>query len=113
MYITITKQTLESNFTQSVSDFVAYLEKENEEKEWDEMEYFFNQYDNEISSKEVIQEIDGNKGKLKMTEPKFYSMTINPSPRELKHIQDSPEALKHSVWCIITLTLLLIVVIFL
>lgn len=40
MYITVTKQTLDGNFTQSVSDFVAYLEKENEGKSIDEMEHF-------------------------------------------------------------------------
>ena len=69
MYITITKQTTNGNYAQSVADFVAYLEKENEGKPIDEMEYFFNQYGEEISSKEVIQEIDGNTAKLKKTEP--------------------------------------------
>ncbi|QCX40281.1 mobilization protein [Aureibaculum algae] len=94
MYITITKQTLDSNYTQSVADFVAYLEKENDDKSIDEMEHFFNQYGEEISSKEVIQEIDGNTAKLKKTEPKFYSITVNPSARELRRLQNHSEELK-------------------
>lgn len=85
---------MDGSYAQSVSDFVAYLEKENDGKSIDEMEHFFDQYGEEISGKEVIQEIDGNTAKLKKTEPKFYSITLNPSSRELKHIQDSSEALK-------------------
>ena len=94
MYITITKQQTEGNYTQSVADFVAYLEKENEGKSVEDMEHFFNQYGEEISSKEVIHEIDNNKAKLKKTDPKFYSITVNPSPRELKRLQNSSEELK-------------------
>ena len=40
MYITVTKQRLDGNYVQSVSDFVACLEKENEGKPIDEMEHF-------------------------------------------------------------------------
>ena len=94
MYITITAQKLEGNYAQSAADFVDYLEKENEGKTTPEMEHFFDQFGDEISAKEVIEEIDGNTAKLKKTEPKFYSITLNPSARELKAIQDSPEALK-------------------
>lgn len=94
MYITITRQTTDGNYAQSASDFVAYLEKENEGKTFDEMESFFNQYGEEISSKEVIQEIDGNTAKLKKTEPKFYSITVNPSAYELKRLQNHSEELK-------------------
>ena len=94
MYITITPQKLGSNYMQSVTDFVGYLEKENEGKSIDEMEDFFNQYGEEISNKEVISEIDGNTAKLKKTEPKFYSITVNPSKYELKQLQHHPEALK-------------------
>lgn len=94
MYITITAQKLEGNYAQSASDFVDYMEKENEGKTVEEQEHFFNQYGEEISAEEVIREIDGNTAKLKKTEPKFYSITLNPSGRELKAIQDSPEALK-------------------
>ncbi|MFK5982224.1 MAG: MobB family relaxase [Flavobacteriaceae bacterium] len=94
MYITITPQKLGDNYTKSVADFVSYLEKENEGKSIDEMEYFFNQYGEDISSNEVINEIDGNTAKLKKTEPKFYSITVNPSQYELKELQNHSEALK-------------------
>ncbi|MDC6367309.1 MULTISPECIES: MobB family relaxase [Flavobacteriaceae] len=94
MYITITAQKIDSNYAQSSADFVSYLEKENEGKVMEEQELFFNQYGEEISADEVIKEIDGNTAKLKRTEPKFYSITLNPSARELKAIQDSPETLK-------------------
>src|SRR5690606_24462586 len=94
MYITITAQKVEGNYTQSATDFVDYLEKENEGKPLPEMEHFFDQYGDEISAEEVIKEIDGNTAKLKKIEPKFYSITLNPSRRELKAIGDSPEALK-------------------
>ena len=94
MYITITAQKIDGNYTQSSADFVSYLEKENEGKTVDEREHFFNQYGEEITAKEVVLDIDSNTAKLKKTEPKFYSITLNPSARELKAIQDSPEALK-------------------
>ena len=94
MYITITPQKLSGNYSQSVADYVEYLEKENQGLELDNMEHFFNQYGDEISTNQVIQEIDGNTAKLKKTEPKFYSITINPSKFELNRLQNSSEDLK-------------------
>lgn len=94
MYITITAQKVEGNYAQSAADFVDYLEKENEGKPLPELEHFFDQYGDEISAKDVITQIDGNTAKLKKKEPKFYSITLNPSQRELRAIGDSPEALK-------------------
>jgi len=94
MYITITAQKTGGNYSQSVADFVAYLEKENEGKDVEELEHFFNQYEEEILGKEVINEIDNNTAKLKKTEPKFYSITVNPSSYELKHLQNNRENLK-------------------
>jgi len=94
MYITITPQKLGDNYAQSVSDFVAYLEKENDGKPLEDMEAFFNQYGERILSKEVIHGIDSNTAKLKKTEPKFYSITVNPSSRELKRLQNHREDLK-------------------
>jgi hypothetical protein len=94
MYITITKQELGADYSQSVSDFATYLEKENEGKSVDDMEYFFNQYDDKIDIKEVIEQIDKNTYKLKKTDPKFYSITINPSPSERKRLQNSSKELK-------------------
>ena len=97
MYITISKQHLGNSFSQSSGDFVAYLEKENNEKSPANKEFFFNQYQDNITPEKVIEEIDGNTAKLKKIEPKFYSITINPSQRELKAINNSPELLKSYV----------------
>ncbi|UII78768.1 MobB family relaxase [Flagellimonas sp. CMM7] len=94
MYITITPQKLGGSYSQSVADYVDYLEKENQGLEQQDMEHFFNQYGDEISAKEVIKEIDGNTAKLKKTEPKFYSITINPSKYELKQLQNNSSDLK-------------------
>jgi len=94
MYITITPQKLGGSYSQSVADYVDYLEKENEGLDKENIEYFFNQYGDEISTKDVVKEIDGNKAKLKKTEPKFYSITLSPSKSELKQLQNSSKDLK-------------------
>ncbi|WP_209403667.1 MobB family relaxase [Pseudozobellia sp. WGM2] len=97
MYISITKQHLGDNFSQSASDFIDYLEKENEGVLPEMQEPFFNQTTDEIPPEQVIKEIDGNTAKLKKVEPKFYSLTINPSQSELKAINNDPELLKKYV----------------
>lgn len=94
MYITITAQKLSGSFNQSVADFVAYLEKENKEVTEDLQEHFFNQYEDHIAPHKVISEIDNNTKKLKKVEPKFYSITVNPSSYELKRLQNNSEELK-------------------
>jgi len=94
MYITITAQKLGSSYAKSAQDFVTYLEKENEGKSIDDMEHFFNQHGEEIPSAEVIQNIDGNTSKLKKTEPKFYSITLNPSKYELQQLQQHSKDLR-------------------
>ena len=94
MYITITPQKLGDNFSQSVADFVEYLEKENQEIEPGNEEFFFNQYGDTFSAGEVVKEIDGNTAKLKKIEPKFYSITVSPSKYELKRLLNSSEDLK-------------------
>ena len=48
MYISITKQHLDATFSQSSSDYVAYLEKENEGKLPEHQEHFFDQYNERI-----------------------------------------------------------------
>lgn len=94
MYITITAQKLGGNYSQSSADFVDYLEKENQGLEQEDLELFFNHYGEEINAKEVVNKIDNNTSKLKNKEPKFYSITVNPSQSELKKIQNSSEDLK-------------------
>ena len=97
MYIRITKQHLDTTFSQSCSDFVAYLEKENEGKQPELQEHFFDQHNDRIAPEQVVKEIDGNTAKLKKQEPKFFALTINPSQRELKHINNDPNLLKQYV----------------
>lgn len=94
MYITITSQKLGNNYSQSAADFVEYLEKENLNMENENVEFFFNQYEDKIGGKEVVEEIDGNTAKLKKIEPKFYSITVSPSKYELKNLQNSSEDLR-------------------
>ncbi|WP_026809936.1 MobB family relaxase [Arenibacter latericius] len=96
MYITITAQKLGNTFSPSSADFVDYLGKENQGmEEGDEnMEYFFNQYNDQISAEEVVREIDGNTAKLEKSEPRFYSITINPSKYELKALNNPNVDLK-------------------
>lgn len=94
MYITITAQKTDGNYARSVADFVAYLEKENEQLKPSEMEHFFNQHGEQISAEEVTVAIDNNTAKLKKREPKFYSITVSPSARELKHLENNKEALR-------------------
>src|SRR5690606_10926405 len=60
-------------------------------------EHFFNQNDDHVTAKHVIKDIDGNVAKLRKDAPKFYSITINPSPRELKHIGNDPDKLRQYV----------------
>lgn len=101
MYITITPQKLTETYSQSVADFVDYLEKENDSLEQNDlptgqagMEHFFNQYADEISTEQVVKDINENTSKLKRDEPKFYSITVNPSKYELSRLQNSREDLK-------------------
>lgn len=97
MYITISPQKLGNQFSKSVSDFVEYLEKENREEKNQHPEFFFNQSSDKIIPEDVIREIDGNTLKLKNTEPRYYSITVNPSQRELRHIHNDPSRLKDYV----------------
>ena len=95
MYITITPQKLGANYSQSSAGFVDYLEKENQLPDIEnDHEFFFNQKEDDISPEVVIKEIDANTSKLKKIEPKFYSITVNPSQYELKKLQNSSDALK-------------------
>lgn len=95
MYISISPQKIAKPFSRSAADYVAYLEKENnDQQQKGHQEFFFNQESDSIPPSEVIREIDGNTAKLKASEPRFYAITINPSQRELQHLQNDPEKLK-------------------
>jgi len=94
MYITITPQKNSGSFSQSVADYVNYLEKENEGLSLSEQETFFNQYENTISKEIVIDDIDKNTSKLSKKEPKFYAITISPSASELKALKNPSDDLR-------------------
>ncbi|KAB7530294.1 mobilization protein [Flagellimonas olearia] len=94
MYIAITRQQLGDNYRGSVRDFVKYLEKENQARAPEDQEMFFNQTENHIDADRVIAEIDANTSKLSKKDPKFYSIMVSPSHRELMHIGNDPEKLK-------------------
>jgi hypothetical protein len=97
MYITISKQLQGENFSGSSRDFVKYLEKENEEKDLEQQEHFFDQQHDRVSVEEVISEIDNNTAKLNKKDPKFYSVVVSPSQSELKAINNDPEKLRRYV----------------
>ncbi|SFT07816.1 hypothetical protein SAMN04487906_2815 [Zhouia amylolytica] len=94
MYIAITAQYQGGNFKGSVRSLANYLEKENEGKTPEEQEQFFNQYEDEVQIEQVIQDIDRNTAKLGKNDPKFYSMVVSPTQRELRHIGNDPEKLR-------------------
>ncbi len=97
MYIAISAQRQGENFSGSVRDFVKYLEKENEDLSPELKEQFFNQYNDRISAEEVIEQIDKNTTKLNKKDPKFYSIVVSPSQRELKAINNDPEKLREYI----------------
>lgn len=97
MYIAISKQHQGENFSGSVRDFVNYLEKENQEQNQEQQEYFFDQNNDRINAEEVITEIDNNTTKLNKKDSKFYSMVVSPSQSELKTINNDPEKLRHYI----------------
>lgn len=97
MYIAISAQRQGENFSGSVRDFVQYLEKENDQKSPELEEQFFDQYNDRISAEEVIAQIDNNTAKLNKKDPKFYSIVVSPSQRELKAINNDPEKLRQYV----------------
>ena len=94
MFITISPQKLGGNYSTSAADFVSYLGKENGERTPDHQELFFNHTENNISPDRVTAGIDNNTAKLKRTEPRYYSITVNPSKRELDHIGNNSTSLK-------------------
>ena len=58
MYIAITPQKLGTGYSSSVSDYVAYLEKENESLDKENQEFFFTQNEDRAAPNIVVSEID-------------------------------------------------------
>ena len=84
-------------YTSSVGAYVEYLEKEDLGKLPDLRENFFDQYKDNVAPEKVISEIDGNIAKLRKRDPKFYSLVVSPSQRELKAINNDPARLRKYV----------------
>jgi hypothetical protein len=78
----------------SCSDYVSYLEKENEHKNDNEKEYFFSNEKDKVFPFQVVAAIDGNNKRYGKKDDKFFSVTLAPSPEELKHIGSDKEKLK-------------------
>ncbi|MFV0239036.1 MAG: MobB family relaxase [Lacrimispora sphenoides] len=92
MYITVTKGS-----TPACTGLVNYLSKEDGSRDFaeyltkedrinGEREGFFNGSGDHIEKGAVIDGIDNNTSKLSKEETRFYSLTINPSSKELEHI---------------------------
>ena len=91
MYVTISPQKSGGHYASSCADYVNYLEKENEHVPQEEQERFFNATDKDILPESVTSEIDGNTAKLKTSEARFYSITINPSSREMAKLRSNEQ----------------------
>ncbi|MEM8999750.1 MAG: MobB family relaxase [Bacteroidota bacterium] len=94
MYIAISAQQMGSTYSGSVGAYVAYLDKENLERGSDQGELFFDLYSDRIDSERVVKEIDSNTAKLREKDPRFYSLVVSPSQRELKTIGNDSQKLK-------------------
>ena len=68
---------------QSVKEFSEYLDKENRMGDKD---YFFNHENDMIEKDEVTHGIDSNCYKLSRSEHRFFSITVNPSEKEIRHL---------------------------
>jgi hypothetical protein len=97
MIIKIHKTSAISSNTGSSSNLIEYLEKENRDKDILEHEYFFNNHKDSIDAVTAERMLDGNKGRLGKDETKFYMMTVNPSEKEIRHIQGDQDKLKSYV----------------
>lgn len=71
----------------------SYLEHEDMErmKQGLEAEPFFNHDQTNVSKKELVKDIDGNKAKLCKDDAKFYVMTISPSQSEVRAMGKTPQ----------------------
>lgn len=69
--------------------FAEYLDKESEIHGQD---FFFNGGNNRIEKDEVISGINKNCKGLKQNESRFFSLTFNPSLREIRHIERFAQA---------------------
>lgn len=70
----------------SVGKLADYLDKENEGKETQDKDLFFNHSADQVDKRQAIDAIDHNNKNLGRDDAKFFMLTINPSQDELKHL---------------------------
>jgi len=77
--------------TGSSAALVNYLQHEDlgRMKQGEAVEPFFNHDKEQIRSQEVIYRLDHNKAQLGKGDAKFYSITVSPSEKELRHLGQS------------------------
>ncbi|PIQ21378.1 MAG: clindamycin resistance transfer factor BtgB [Cytophagales bacterium CG18_big_fil_WC_8_21_14_2_50_42_9] len=75
----------------SSASLVNYLQHEDLDrmKHGEALEPFFNQEKDNIRSQEVIYRLDHNKAQLGKADAKFYSITVSPSEKELRHLGET------------------------
>ena len=78
----------------SCQRLVNYLNKDNYSGSLANRTFFFSAHEDRVKSNHVIQHIDQNVGQLRKDEAKFYMITLNFSPDELKHIWNDKEKIK-------------------
>jgi len=91
MYISVGKGEKAAN-TGSCAALVNYLEKEN--KEGKDKVYFFDEDREEVLPEEVIAKIEQNIQKLGKADAKYFMVTVSPSEKELRHIQNNTDQLR-------------------
>ena len=70
----------------SVGKLAEYLDKENEGKEAQDKDLFFNHSADQVDKRQAIDAIDQNKKNLGRNDAKFYILTINKTQDELKNL---------------------------
>ena len=70
----------------SVGKLADYLDKENEGKEAQDKDLFFNHSADQVDKRQAIDAIDHNNKNLGRNDAKFFMLTINPSQDELSHL---------------------------
>jgi hypothetical protein len=83
----------------SSAALVNYLQHEDLDrmKQGATIEPFFNQEKDYIRSQEVIYRLDHNKAQLGKADAKFYSITVSPSEKELRHLGETKAEQSHAL----------------
>lgn len=77
----------------SSSDVASYLEHEDYKRmeNGQEIEHFFDQTHDRVSTQDVTQKIDNNRAKLCKDDAKFFVITVSPSEKEIRALGNTPD----------------------